>query len=252
MNWNSIVNRVLPYIFKIETPQGHGTGFLCFYNEDSTFVGIATACHVVEHANDWREPIRLIHHQSQKTVFCTEGDRVIFVDYSTDSAIVLIPKPDFEIPEEVIPLFPRGQRIDIGLEVGWIGFPGIEPYTPCFFSGAISAHQERTNSYLIDGVAINGVSGGPVLYRDDVDGVKIVGTVSAYRANRTGGGTLPGLLISQDVTHFHDVAKHIKDLDEARKQAADAKTEAEQAVGEQPPSRPKSKAGSHSEPPPRD
>jgi hypothetical protein len=38
MNWNSIVDKLTPYIVKIETPAGHGTGFLCFYNADRTFV----------------------------------------------------------------------------------------------------------------------------------------------------------------------------------------------------------------------
>ena len=37
MNWNEIVDKVAPYIVKIETPRGHGTGFLCLYNENRTF-----------------------------------------------------------------------------------------------------------------------------------------------------------------------------------------------------------------------
>ena len=33
MYWNTIVDKVEPYVVKIETPSGHGTGFLCLYNE---------------------------------------------------------------------------------------------------------------------------------------------------------------------------------------------------------------------------
>lgn len=76
-------------------------------------------------------------------------------------------------------------------------------------------------AYLIDGVAINGVSGGPVMYGTETDGIQIVGTVSAYQANRVTGETLPGLLIAQDVSHFHTVASTVQSLDEASKKKAE-------------------------------
>jgi hypothetical protein len=79
----------------------------------------------------------------------------------------------------------------------------------------VSARQEFRKAYLIDGVAINGVSGGPVLYMTETEGVQIVGTVSQYRANRATGEALPGLLIAQDVSHFHDVLNHVRSIDEA-------------------------------------
>lgn len=110
-----------------------------------------------------------------------------------------------------------GQLIDIGAEVGWLGFPAIASSTLCFFSGNISARQEFRNAYLIDGVAINGVSGGPVLHLTETDGVQIVGVVSAYSANRATGEALPGLAVAQDVSHFHDVANHIHSIDEANR-----------------------------------
>ena len=52
-----------------------------------------------------------------------------------------------------------------------IGFPTIEPYKLCFFSGSISAGRDDDSAYLIDGVAINGVSGGPVFYLEATEGV---------------------------------------------------------------------------------
>lgn len=72
-------------------------------------------------------------------------------------------------------------------------------------------------AYLIDGVAINGVRGGLVLYSTETVGVQIVGTVSAYRVNRTTGDALPGLLIAQDVSHFHAVTGKMRSIDEARR-----------------------------------
>ncbi len=215
MKWDQIIEKVSPYIVKIETPSGSGTGFLCFYNDNKTFCGIATALHVVAEAEKWEQPIRIYNHNFTKTKFIRGAERIIFKDEETDSAIIVVDPDDLDFSESLIPLRPKDDIIAVGNEVGWIGYPGMYPSTLCFFSGCVSAN--RTNSYLIDGVAINGVSGGPVLYANDVDGVQIVGTVSAYHANRQYGDTLPGLLVAQDVSHFHSVIKWIRDLDEARK-----------------------------------
>ena len=217
MNWDQIVNKVSPYIVKIETQSGHGTGFLSLYNEAKNWCGIATALHVVEHADNWKQPIKIIHHESSEIVFLESDKRVIYKDYKTDSAVVLFFKEELPFPEDLVSLFPSQNPLGIGLEVGWLGFPSVAPYDLCFFSGNISARQEHRNAYLIDGVAINGVSGGPVLFSTETEGVQIVGTVSAYQANRATGEALPGLLIAQDVSHFHDVADHIRSIDDANK-----------------------------------
>lgn len=217
MNWEQVVQKVTPYIFKIETPTGHGTGFLCLHNDNKTFYGVATALHVVEYADTWKQPIRLTHHSSSQELFLKESEYIIFSDGKTDSAVILFQKPTFDLPSELIELIPLDTPLSIGNEVSWLGFPGIEPYTLCFFSGNISAWQDFRKAYLIDGVAINGVSGGPVTYLHSTDGVKVVGIVSAYRANRAAGDTLPGLLYAQDVSHFHSVIHKIRSLDDANR-----------------------------------
>lgn len=217
MNWNEIVDRVTPSIVKIETPRGHGTGFLCFYNETRTFCFIATALHVVEHAERWLEPIRLQHFPSGGTTLLQESERVIFTDEAKDSAVILMPVGKLDLPEQPITLRPTDNRLPIGVEVGWPGYPGIQRDTLCFFSGSVSAWQDYRNAYLIDGVAINGISGGPVLYGTTVDGIQIVGAVSAYMPNRLTTGTLPGLSIAQDVSHFHDIISQAKSIDEANR-----------------------------------
>ncbi len=220
MNWNQVIEGISPYIVSIETPSGSGTGFLCLYNTDKTVCGIATALHVIDHANQWQQPIRITHHLSKQILFLKEAPhRIIFPDWRTDSAIILVPQAGLPFPEKVIELLPLDKPLSIGNEVGWLGFPAIEPNTLCFFSGNISARQEFRAAYLIDGVSIHGVSGGPVLHLDETDGLQIVGIVSAYRANRVTGEPLPGLLYAQDVSHFHDVVKQVRSLEEAfRKQ----------------------------------
>ncbi len=195
MNWNDLVEKITPYIVKIETPDGHGTGFLCLYNDDHSVCGIATAKHVVEQADQWQQPVRLSKPHSGEIHFAKEAERVIFLDDNSDSAVILFFNSVHEklkFPESLIPLLPNEQRIPIGVDVGWLGFPGIDPSTLCFFSGNISAR--KTSSYLIDGVAINGVSGGPVIYSTGAEGLQIVGNISAYMPNRASTGILPGLL----------------------------------------------------------
>jgi hypothetical protein len=216
--WNAIVDKVSPYIVKVETPSGHGTGFLCLYNDNRAFCGIATAWHVVRHANEWQEPIRLRQMQSNTSVFLNAGARSIFREPQSDSAVIVFGTGILTLPATPIPLFPTSSALPIGTDVGWLGFPAIAPFDLCFFSGTISARQEWRHAYLIDGVAINGVSGGPVVHSTDTEGVQIVGTISAYVSNTATGDTLPGLSIARDVSHFHDTIKTMRSLDEAQRE----------------------------------
>jgi hypothetical protein len=235
MNWNAIVEKVAPYVVKIETPNGHGTGFLCLYNEEKTLFGIATANHVVSYADQWQQPIRLTNNHTNTTVFLKESDRTIFLDANSDSAVLLTQPCDLKLPEDTIKLLPTSVPLAIGTEVGWLGFPSIAPLTLCFFSGNISARQESWHSYLIDGVAINGVSGGPVLYSTETEGIMVVGTISAYMSNRATGDSLPGLSVARDVSHFHDTITFIKSLDEAQRKKKEQAISAQEAQSEPSP-----------------
>ena len=217
MNWDLIVTKVSPHVLRISTPSGHGTGFLYLHNEDKSIWGIATAAHVLHHADDWQEPIRIEDVQLNNIAFLKSSQRIIYFNWKTDSAVILFQPGAFRLPGPLIPLRPMDSPLSIGAEVGWLGFPGIEPYTLCFFSGNVSARPLNRNAYLIDGVAINGVSGGPVLYCTGADGVQVVGIITAYQANRQAGGPLPGLSIAQDVSHFHDIIQHVRTMDDAQK-----------------------------------
>lgn len=173
MNWDQVAQKVTPYIVKIETPSGYGTGFLSLYNEDKSWCGISTAAHVVSDADEWQKPIRIRHQGSPEVLLLQPKDRTIFIDWKTDSAVVLFFKGNLNLPEVPITLLPVGTPLGIGVEVGWLGFPNIEQHTLCFFSGNVSARQEFRNAYLIDGVSIHGVSGGPVLFKHETEGVQI-------------------------------------------------------------------------------
>lgn len=144
------------------------------------------------------------------------------MDENTDSAVILMPMGTLKLPQELIPLRPVEHRLSIGVEVGWLGFPAIGrgENTLCFFAGNVSAWQDQRRAYLVDGVAINGTSGGPVLYSTPTDGLQLVGAVSAYIVNRATGEALPGLSVAQDVSHFHEITNQIRSIDEANKKKA--------------------------------
>jgi hypothetical protein len=101
MDWKDAVEKLAPYVFKIHTPSGTGTGFLCLFNDDKTLCGIATALHVVQDSEEWQQPIRLVHHQSNESLFLKEDERIIYLNGETDSAIILFRKPEFEIQKNL-------------------------------------------------------------------------------------------------------------------------------------------------------
>ena len=141
----------------------------------------------------------------------------MFVDGISDCAIVFFLKEDFKLPDVPITLRPISSPCGIGVEIGWLGYPAIDPDTACFFSGTISARKEARRAYFIDGVAINGVSGGPVFHipSSEADDIEIIGAISDYYPNMALGQPLPGLAQARDVSHFHAIAGHIKSIDEA-------------------------------------
>jgi hypothetical protein len=76
----------------------------------------------------------------------------------------------------------------------------------------VSAWVEAETAYLVDGVAINGVSDGPAFIPEHV----LVGVVSAYVPNRATGEPLPGLAVVRGVEQFHDLAESFRTLDDAK------------------------------------
>lgn len=168
--WYSALETIKPYIFKVSTPNGYGTGFQIFHPTTMPLCAIATAYHVIAHEYEWEEPIRITHYDSGKTRLLKSDNRAIFVYPKQDLAIILFNKEDLPLSIGAPKLVPSGFTLKPGLEVGWCGFPVIASNTLCFFAGYVSCYLTNEESYLVDGVAINGVSGGPAFYlRSDAD-----------------------------------------------------------------------------------
>lgn len=217
IEWHEAIEGVRPYIVRILTPYGSGTGFIVSHSGAGDVYGIATAAHVVSQAHDWELPIKIEHFASGAQLTLRHNDRAIFIDNSLDSAAIVFQPGALQLPKAPPELFEEGKILKVGVEIGWLGFPAVSPANLCFFSGRISSHFDGNSGYLVDGVAINGVSGGPTLWLGYKE-FRYVGVVSAYIPNRATGETLPGLAVVRDVAQFYDVNKRFRSVDEAREQ----------------------------------
>lgn len=210
--WYEIIEKLTPYVVRIWTPQGSGTGFIVSNSKNTQMCAVATAGHVINHAHYWEEPIRIEHIASGKTLMLRQSDRAINTKEETDTAAVIFERKDMVLPSDGLPLTPKDKYFKPGVEIGWLGFPAIPHANLCFFSGRISAWIESDNAYLVDGVAINGVSGGPAFIIENM----LMGVVSAYIPNRAMGEPLPGLAVVRGVNQYHDLTQEFKTIDQAK------------------------------------
>jgi hypothetical protein len=215
--WYDAFQEIESSVVKIITPQGSGTGFLIASTSDKEYVGIATAAHVLEFAHYWEHPLRIEHFKSGKTIYLQHSDRYIDINYDRDIASIVILGDKLPFATDLIPLLPEGKRLKVGVEIGWMGFPAISPNNLCFFTGVTSCWVEKDGFYFVDGVAINGVSGGPTFYIEDGKNVKIIGIVSAYIPNRATGAVLPGLCVVRDIMPLYKTINDLKSFEDAKK-----------------------------------
>lgn len=229
MEWFEGFETVRPHVFRISTPSGSGTGYLVSRAQQEDVLGIATAAHVIDHPHYWEQPIRLEHFASGKSVLLRPSDRAIFLEEGRDTGAIVCKSEGLPVPDKTLDLAPERKWLKVGVEIAWAGFPAVSHKNLCLFSGRISAYIKEEHAYLVDGVAINGVSGGPA-FRCEGDRVVLVGVVSAYIPNRATGEVLPGLALIRDVSQFQDLSNVFKSVDEAKK---------EEAKPEEPPPEPR-------------
>lgn len=217
MQWHEAIQQLRPCVVRIATPQSSGTGRLVSRSSTTVLCAIATAAHVIDHAHYWDEPFRIFHLGSGESVLLRPSERAVHIEPALDSAAVVFPLGDLPLPDATLPLVPKDKFIKPGVEIGWLGFPAIPRADLCFFSGRVSAYLEADAAYLVVGVAINGVSGGPA-FRLAADFHSVMGTVSAYIPNRATVDVLPGVAVVRDATQFHDVTERFRSFDEAKNQ----------------------------------
>jgi hypothetical protein len=234
--WANAVAKVSKYAILIETPGGRGTGYVVQSPPGSGNSCVITAWHVVQHAHEWHEPIKLTHFPSNKQAFLNANSRRITSAQQRDQAIIEFSAKDLPLPTERLPLMEINKRLNAGVEIGWLGFPGVAPFSLCFFCGHISAWLEQDEAYLVDGVAINGVSGGPAFVQDEKENPTFIGLVTEYRPNFATGAPLPGVSL---VRSINPLVQHYATLKEqlTKKQMEAAKVQEipkDQATGGSP------------------
>lgn len=157
-------------------------------------LALATAWHVLEPATPNEIPLSLVSADGSSRID-SANSRIHFLrlgDARHDTGLIVITSPTPLLSQaDLLPMLPFGYYLPRGIELGWIGFPYLFDHKLCLFKGVVSGHLNEPPTYLVDGVAINGVSGGPAFD----DRCHLIGLVSAYIPNRLDKNTtLPGLL----------------------------------------------------------
>jgi len=223
LTWQDAVDKIKKYVVRISTPDGHGTGFLLSRSTGKRDVfTIATAAHVIAHAHEWRLPMKIFHPESDKTVMLSADQRTAVCEPANDTGVVFtFHLNEIPFPLEALPLASGRLYLRVGIEIGWLGFPALLPKVLSFFSGRISSYVSDEGKYYVDGVAINGVSGGPAFVLHTNGTFSLLGFVSAYLYNRPWTGeTLPGMSVVRHLGPLRALVKSIKDIEKAREGAA--------------------------------
>jgi hypothetical protein len=224
--WTDALEYIMRYVARIETPDAQGTGFLvakripAVPSPGPPETVVATAYHVVKAAIEAQQPIVIQHLASRCRVEISPAGRDLTVQPERDLALINCSGSQLAFAGEAPRLAASHLRLKPGSEIGWCGFPDIEGVGNdrlCFFGGYVSTLWSERGDYLVDGVAIHGVSGGPAFEKDS-GAVTIVGLVSAYIPNlAVEGVALPGVC---SVTSVADIVELFdRSTAEARRRA---------------------------------
>jgi hypothetical protein len=194
--WPDIIPRLEPLVFRVHAGDSLGTAFVIGVStsDGGRNAMLVTALHVVEGVLGNNKPLDLVRGDGVLISSLTAGPVAIYPvgPPECDSALIQVITREPLISQDALLPMPLETMLPRGANLGWLGFPGLVFPELCFFRGVVSGYQERPPIYLVDGVAINGVSGGPAFDRSGL----VVGLVSAYVPNQVAPNTtLPGLMI---------------------------------------------------------
>ncbi|MFA5874633.1 MAG: trypsin-like peptidase domain-containing protein [Anaerolineales bacterium] len=215
--WDEVVDRVVKSLYRVYAGQSAGTCFLVSlgltHDKTHAYAIFATAWHVVKDMVDSTDDIQLVSADKQKT-FSSRTDLISFAALGNslyDTALIIAKTGDPIVSQsDLLPILPTDSMLARGAEIGWLGFPGVVEPEPCFFHGYISGYLRNPPTYLVDGVAINGVSGGPAIDNR----AHLIGLVSAYLPNRLDKTTtLPGMTALIPINAIRYYMEHVLGAD---------------------------------------
>jgi len=201
-NWVEPFNNMQKWVVKVELNNSFGTGILMAQREfkGKNEIAIATAYHVIK--NTKSDFIKITHYSTQKKETYQTNKSLFLHNLERDLCLMILEKRNFILPTEEELLIMQDDKILVpGVQIGWCGFPGIIENNLCFFSGHISSILKNSGDYLVDGTAINGVSGGPAFFKDQNKAV-LIGIVTNYIPNLATGLTLPGLSLIRCINPY--------------------------------------------------
>ncbi|MCF7935057.1 MAG: S1C family serine protease [Synergistales bacterium] len=204
--WSHAIEQLYPFACKIRISRGTGTGCILSYDKERQLCCIATANHVISHAEGWNEPIRIIHAESGVEQLISPEGRTVYRHPESDLAVIFFSHDRHPQSVEMPSLTVEDEPLHVGNEVGWAGFPSILPDHFSFFSGRVSTALPQSESYLMNGEAMSGVSGGPAFIVTTQGNLHVVGIVTAYIPERAPGEYLPGVCTVAGITSFYKEA----------------------------------------------
>jgi hypothetical protein len=156
---------------------------------------LATARHVADPARTgFVESLALVSSDLKRRYPSSENPMKIqsLGEEGYDTSVILVHSRDEIISREaVMPMLPWSSMLRRGADIAWLGFPAIFEPELCFFHGFISGFRANPPTYLVDGTAMPGVSGGPAFDNR----AHLIGLVSAYIPHaQAGEPILPGVL----------------------------------------------------------
>jgi len=204
-SWPDAFDELLSQLVRIETPGGgHGTGFRAATRmmDGTSHCVIVTAWHVIEGAMAKGESLKMQLLGHDRGFTAKSGDLKILAEPDRDIALIHCHEGCLPFSGPLPHLAAPRVRFRPGSEIAWCGFPHVEGLgskTACFFWGHVSAVWTEHADYLIDGVAIHGVSGGPV-FRCEGQTVVVVGLITNYIPNLAlRGAALPGVSLARTI-----------------------------------------------------
>ena len=211
--WHEVVELVAPHVVRIWTPQGSGTGFLvlpvkarpCARSPRQLMSSPTPTTGKNPSASNTKPPVG--------PSFCGK-----WTGPSILKAIRTQPRSYLSVPTWICPRRPwslqtRTRTSRQGSRSVGLATRRCQEQTSASSRVALAPGLMATTPYLVDGVAINGVSGGPAFFSG---AVLSRGRSLAYIPNRNTGEVLPGLAVVRGVSQFHDVADGFRTLDEAK------------------------------------